>query len=136
MKKTTDDETKAQIIDDNNAHAKETILVIGASGGTGLRALSGLVDVGYIPSQIRVMTRNETKSSITGITAVGISDMYCQLGPTIYFAKCNSWMHTLLCPFRRVVIQGNRMQPRLIGHTILHVQSLRSIIMPQEGVVR
>lgn len=71
MKKTTDDETKAQIIDDNNAHAKETILVIGASGGTGLRALSGLVDVGYIPSQIRVMTRNETKSSILALQQLG-----------------------------------------------------------------
>jgi hypothetical protein len=57
--------------EDTNAHSKETILVIGASGGTGLRALSGLVDVGYIPSQIRIMTRNETKSSILALQKLG-----------------------------------------------------------------
>jgi hypothetical protein len=69
MKKTFDD-TKAQIMDDND-HSKETILVVGASGGTGLRALTGLTDVGYIPSQIRVMTRNETKSSILVLQQLG-----------------------------------------------------------------
>ena len=57
--------------EDDNAHSKETILVVGASGGTGLRALIGLTDVGYIPSQIRIMTRNETKSSILALQQLG-----------------------------------------------------------------
>jgi len=34
------------------------ILVVGATGGTGLRALKGLLDAGCQPSQIRLLTRN------------------------------------------------------------------------------
>ena len=35
-----------------------SIVVIGATGGTGLRALQGLLDVGWEPSRIRLLTRN------------------------------------------------------------------------------
>ena len=37
------------------------ILVVGASGGTGLRALRGLLDAGYEPWQLIILTRNPSK---------------------------------------------------------------------------
>ena len=37
------------------------ILIVGATGGTGVRALQGLLDVGYKPSQMRLLTRNPNK---------------------------------------------------------------------------
>ena len=38
------------------------LLVVGASGGTGSRALRGLLDVGYEPAQLRVLTRDPLKT--------------------------------------------------------------------------
>ena len=38
--------------------SEQGILVVGATGGTGLRALQGLLDVGWEPSQIRLLSRN------------------------------------------------------------------------------
>lgn len=48
------------------------LLVIGASGGTGTRALRGLMDVGYTPSQLRVLTRDPTKPSLAALRETGI----------------------------------------------------------------
>jgi uncharacterized protein YbjT (DUF2867 family) len=47
------------------------ILVVGASGGTGPRALSGLVDAGYPPSRLRVMTRDVDKPSVRALRSAG-----------------------------------------------------------------
>uniref|UniRef100_A0A7S2MZZ5 NmrA-like domain-containing protein n=1 Tax=Helicotheca tamesis TaxID=374047 RepID=A0A7S2MZZ5_9STRA len=38
-----------------------SVLVVGATGGTGTRALQGLLDIGYKPSQMRLLTRNPQK---------------------------------------------------------------------------
>lgn len=38
-----------------------SILVVGATGGTGFRALQGLMDIGYKPSQMRIITRSPEK---------------------------------------------------------------------------
>ena len=38
--------------------SKQRILVVGATGKTGLRAIQGLFDVGWEPSQIRLLSRN------------------------------------------------------------------------------
>lgn len=43
------------------------ILVVGATGGTGLRALQGLLDVGYEAPQIRVLSRNLDKPVVVAL---------------------------------------------------------------------
>ena len=48
------------------------ILVVGASGGTGLRALSGLVDAGYPPSR-SVMTRDVDEPAASALRRVGFA---------------------------------------------------------------
>ena len=48
------------------------VLVVGASGGTGSRALRGLLDVGYRPDQLRVLTRNPTKPSLFPLREIGV----------------------------------------------------------------
>ena len=52
--------------------ASAKLLVVGASGGTGTRALQGLMDVGYSPSQLRVLTRNPSKPSLAPLRELGI----------------------------------------------------------------
>jgi uncharacterized protein YbjT (DUF2867 family) len=44
-----------------SSSSRSSILVVGASGGTGMRALNGLLDVGYEPNQLRVMSRSVKK---------------------------------------------------------------------------
>ena len=39
------------------------ILVVGATGGMGLRAIMGFMDVGYAPGQLRILTRSADKAS-------------------------------------------------------------------------
>ena len=48
------------------------LLVVGASGGTGARALRGLLDVGYAPSQLVVTTRDPSKPTLKPLAALGI----------------------------------------------------------------
>ena len=48
------------------------LLVVGASGGTGARALRGLLDVGYQPAQLRVLTRDPAKRSLERHRELGI----------------------------------------------------------------
>ena len=47
------------------------ILAIGATGGTGIRALSGLLDVGYNPSNIRILTRSPGKPLVQSLAKLG-----------------------------------------------------------------
>jgi len=51
-------------------HAR--LLVVGASGGTGSRALRGLLDVGYEPRQLRVLTRDPSKAILEPHRGLGI----------------------------------------------------------------
>jgi len=53
-----------------SANAK--LLVVGASGGTGARALRGLLDVGYAPAQLRVLTRDPTKPTLAPLREMGM----------------------------------------------------------------
>ena len=48
------------------------LLIVGASGGTGARALRGLLDVGYAPSQLVVTTRDPSKPTLKPLAALGI----------------------------------------------------------------
>ena len=48
------------------------LLVVGASGGTGTRALQGLLDTGYKPAQLKVLTRNPSKPSLAPLKKLGI----------------------------------------------------------------
>ena len=48
------------------------LLVVGASGGTGTRALRGLLDAGYDGPQLRVLTRNPLRPSLAPLRALGI----------------------------------------------------------------
>ena len=52
--------------------ADAKLLVVGASGGTGMRAIKGLLDVGYATSQLVVLTRNPAKPALGQLTAVGV----------------------------------------------------------------
>jgi len=48
------------------------LLVVGASGGTGTRVLRGLLDVGYQPAQLRLLTRNPSRDSLKPLSDAGI----------------------------------------------------------------
>ena len=52
--------------------ADAKVLVVGASGGTGARAIRGLLDVGFQPAQLRVLTRNPQKASLAPLRNAGI----------------------------------------------------------------
>lgn len=43
------------------ALSSSKLVVVGATGGTGLRALRGLLDMGYKPADIRLLTRNPAR---------------------------------------------------------------------------
>ena len=65
--------------DDADGGASSILLVVGASGGTGLRALSGLVDVGYPPSRIRVMTRNVDGPNAKALRSAGFATCFADM---------------------------------------------------------
>jgi len=48
------------------------LLVVGASGGTGSRALRGLLDVGYTPAQLAVLTRDPGKPALEPLRNLGV----------------------------------------------------------------
>ena len=52
--------------------ADTKLLVVGASGGTGTRALRGLLDIGYAGPQLRVLTRNPSRLSLAPLRALGV----------------------------------------------------------------
>ncbi|GFH49351.1 hypothetical protein CTEN210_05827 [Chaetoceros tenuissimus] len=58
-----------------------SILVVGATGTTGLRAIQGLLDVGYTPSQLKILTRNKSKSKMKQLKQLGFNlvqaDLQC-----------------------------------------------------------
>ena len=47
------------------------LLVVGASGGTGMRAIRGLLDVGYEPEQLRILTRDPSKPTLAPLRERG-----------------------------------------------------------------
>ena len=48
-----------------------SILVVGATGTTGLRAIQGILDVGYQPSQLHIVTRNKSKPKMKQLKKLG-----------------------------------------------------------------
>ena len=48
-----------------------SILIVGATGTTGLRAIQGLLDVGYQPSQLHIVTRNKSQPKINQLKKLG-----------------------------------------------------------------
>jgi uncharacterized protein YbjT (DUF2867 family) len=56
-----------------------TILVVGGSGGTGPRVLQGLLDVGYRPDQIRLLTRNNNRPNMARLRQVGFTTVQADL---------------------------------------------------------
>lgn len=48
------------------------ILVVGASGGTGMLALQGMLDTGCAPSRLCVLSRNPSKPSLQPLVAQGV----------------------------------------------------------------
>ena len=61
------------------SNPKRKILVVGASGGTGGRALRGLLDVGYSPHQIRILTRNPNKPHLVALRELGFETCQADL---------------------------------------------------------
>lgn len=57
------------------SHAKPRgpILVVGATGSTGFRAIQGLLDLGFRPNQIRLLTRNARSSRSNALRSLGFS---------------------------------------------------------------
>ena len=66
-----DDDADTTSTTTNADNAPPFILVVGASGGTGLRVLAGLLDVGFAPSQIRLLTRNVHKPTSIALRQYG-----------------------------------------------------------------
>ena len=54
------------------ARADAKLLIVGASGGTGSRALQGILDVGYKPQQLRVLTRDPSKPALVPLRELGV----------------------------------------------------------------
>jgi uncharacterized protein YbjT (DUF2867 family) len=50
-----------------------SILVVGATGTTGLRAIQGLLDVGYKPHQLQIVTRNTSKPKMKQLQKLGFN---------------------------------------------------------------
>jgi uncharacterized protein YbjT (DUF2867 family) len=48
------------------------ILVVGATGGTGTRALRGLLDAGLAPAALRVITRDPSKPALEPLRRMGV----------------------------------------------------------------
>ena len=67
------------------ASSPSKILIVGASGGTGLRALDGFLDVGYDASQLRVMTRSKKRAS--ELAAMGFSTFIADLDDEVFTSK-------------------------------------------------
>ncbi|KAL7502138.1 hypothetical protein ACHAWX_000470 [Stephanocyclus meneghinianus] len=57
------------------------VLVVGATGTTGLRAIQGLLDVGYKPHQLHILTRNPSRSKMRQMEKLGFrivkADLQC-----------------------------------------------------------
>jgi uncharacterized protein YbjT (DUF2867 family) len=49
----------------------DNILVVGATGTTGLRAIQGLLDVGYRPHQLYIITRNASRPRMKQLKKLG-----------------------------------------------------------------
>jgi hypothetical protein len=60
------------------------MLVVGASGSTVLRSLSGLIDVGWHPSTMGVLT---------------FRCPLCQHGRSVDVIVCRTRLYGMLCPF-------------------------------------
>lgn len=50
-----------------------SILVIGATGTTGLRSIQGLLDVGYKPAQLFIVTRDKSRSKMIQLQQLGFN---------------------------------------------------------------
>lgn len=74
----------------SNKQSSQPILVVGASGGTGFRALKGLLDVGYTPEQIRVLTRNTNKPSMVALHQLGFQTYQADLEEPSTLSKATS----------------------------------------------
>ena len=64
---------------DRSSRPRGTILVVGATGSTGFRALQGLLDVGYRPNQLRIVTRNAKSPKSKGLKRAGFSVVQADL---------------------------------------------------------
>lgn len=86
--------------DNDNAPSSPFILVIGASGGTGLRVLAGLLDVGFAPSQIRLLTRNVNKPTSMALRQYGFQlvqgdlDIPSTLAPAFSSSLSGIYVHS------------------------------------------
>lgn len=60
-----------QLLGYGSAASNGNILVIGATGSTGFRALQGLLDTGYKPNQIKLLTRNDQSEKSIGLRRMG-----------------------------------------------------------------
>jgi hypothetical protein len=65
--------------DVRDRRTSSSILVVGASGGTGYRALSGLLDAGWHPSNVRVLTRNATSDRASALLSLGFDVRYADM---------------------------------------------------------
>jgi len=59
--------------------SNDKILVVGATGTTGLRAIQGLLDVGYKPPQLQVVTRNASKPNSKRLKELGFGIVQADL---------------------------------------------------------
>ncbi|CAB9503312.1 NmrA-like family [Seminavis robusta] len=55
----------------STSQSKGQLLVIGATGTTGLRAIQGLMDAGYKPQQLRLLTRNANSEKCLALKNAG-----------------------------------------------------------------
>ena len=58
---------------DATVENSRSILVVGATGTTGLRSIQGLLDVGYKPAELFIVTRDKSRSKMIQLQQLGFN---------------------------------------------------------------
>eukprot|EP00967_Tisochrysis_lutea_P053711 scaffold66919_cov28-Tisochrysis_lutea.AAC.1 len=61
------------------AQPDHLLALVGVTGGTGARAVLGLLDVGFAPSQLRVLSRSPLQPSCEALAAIGVQVVHADL---------------------------------------------------------
>uniref|UniRef100_A0A7S0TA99 NmrA-like domain-containing protein n=1 Tax=Pseudo-nitzschia delicatissima TaxID=44447 RepID=A0A7S0TA99_9STRA len=120
---------------DSSSQSHGPILVVGATGGTGLRALKGLLDAGCRASQIRLLTRNPANcqhlqdSLGISIVQVDLDDEDTANLSTALQDCVGCYVHALSGDTRQVTLGGVEKAQRLLEVIQSHADPACHVVM-------
>ena len=119
---------------DSSSQSHGPILVVGATGGTGLRALKGLLDAGCQASQIRLLTRNP--DNCQHLESLGVSIFQADLNDenaanlSTALQDCvGCYVHALSSDTRQVTLGGVEKAQRLLEAIQSHADPACHVVM-------